>query len=709
MDVIGEYTRAGVRFTGRVSAKGWAECYAADRDESHPSAAVRLAPGGRDHGSYDDKGAEAGSKNPSFFDFMGTHALGGMDYNACLDHYVSRLGIDKRHPGGMLARRGAIGARKPPAKPPAKPPKPAKPAKPKPAEAGPTDGDEIPIRLRRGKGEPGDATYQYPGADGVVSYEVLRRYWGGKRHIFQRAWNDGGWVNTIKDVDPLPYCLPELLAAPPGATVYITEGEKDADRLAAAGAIATTNQGGCGMAADVWPVLAPYFAGLDVVVIPDHDKPGYDRANLICQILTGVADRVRFAALPLTEAGADLSDWMDDGGTLDELEGIAAPLAAWASVIPFPGATNGAMSHGAALPAIRRPATGPGRVGTDDDEDIQITQFPPPANVGDVDRVMGDLEWVWEGWLARAGIAGVAAAEGAGKTRLIADLLRRVWFGLEWPDGQAPTLPAGTPALWICADGQQQEIAKLSREYGLPPEAIYFNTGKDDPCGGTTIDQPIDIERLEHYIGVVRPCFVVVDTLTNATTNYSLNDASEVTMLMGPLDGVAKRTESTVIAVMHLSIVGDVLGRRVKGWTRTLIKIECPDPEHYERLRLWVDKSFDTKPAALGVTMAAAGNDYDDAPPGAVASGPRGGRPPVTRERTKAFIRSRLASGLPYVAVDLRDELAAADDKAARAFWKAVEEMAAAGELEQTDGGPGTGRQVMLRLLAPTRGEGGAF
>lgn len=42
----------GVRFTGRVSPRGWAECHAIDRDDVKPSAAVHA-----ESGVYTDRGS----------------------------------------------------------------------------------------------------------------------------------------------------------------------------------------------------------------------------------------------------------------------------------------------------------------------------------------------------------------------------------------------------------------------------------------------------------------------------------------------------------------------------------------------------------------------------------------------------------------------------------------------------------------------------
>ena len=76
-----------------------------------------------------------------------------------------------------------------------------------------------------------------------------------------------GWPQTV-----LPYRLPELLAAPAAEPMFVCEGEKDADNVAALGLIATTNPGG----AKVWqPELAQWFKGKQLLyVLEDNDEPG---------------------------------------------------------------------------------------------------------------------------------------------------------------------------------------------------------------------------------------------------------------------------------------------------------------------------------------------------------------------------------------------------------------------------------------------------
>ena len=59
----------------------------------------------------------------------------------------------------------------------------------------------------------------------------------GKKQYPQSRWDAGAgeWIKGKPAGPKIPYRLPELLAAPPGAAVYVVEGEKCADALAKLG------------------------------------------------------------------------------------------------------------------------------------------------------------------------------------------------------------------------------------------------------------------------------------------------------------------------------------------------------------------------------------------------------------------------------------------------------------------------------------------
>lgn len=177
------------------------------------------------------------------------------------------------------------------------------------------------------------ATYDYVDEQGALLYQVCRKEpkaFPQRRPDPDRA---GAWLWGLDKVRRVLYRLPELRAGlAAGRLVLMPEGEKDVDALIALGLIATTNPGGAGK----WrPEFTATFAGARVVLLPDHDEPGRDHAELVARALQGVAREVRVVHLPGLPDKGDVSDWLAAGGTRLQLERLVAATPVWA---PPPGA-----------------------------------------------------------------------------------------------------------------------------------------------------------------------------------------------------------------------------------------------------------------------------------------------------------------------------------------------------------------------------------
>jgi putative DNA primase/helicase len=162
-------------------------------------------------------------------------------------------------------------------------------------------------------------TYDYCDERGTVLFQAVR-LWAPppKNKDFRQRRPDGkgGWVWKLDDVRRVPYRLPELLAADPAQPVFVVEGEKDADRLAALGLIATTNPMGAGK----WrKEFAAFFRGRHVVILPDNDVPGREHAAAVVASLKSVAASLKTVELPGLPPKGDVSDFLDAGGTVEAL------------------------------------------------------------------------------------------------------------------------------------------------------------------------------------------------------------------------------------------------------------------------------------------------------------------------------------------------------------------------------------------------------
>jgi hypothetical protein len=155
--------------------------------------------------------------------------------------------------------------------------------------------------------------YVYEDADGKPCLRVHRTAY---KQFFQQHWDGEAWQNGLAGRKPILYRLPEILHADPSRPVFVVEGEKDADRLAREGLLATTNPMGAGK----WqPEYAEVLKGRTVYVVPDNDGPGEKHAEQVKASIPG-AKIVRLPELP---PKGDVSDWLDAGGTAEELVEIA--------------------------------------------------------------------------------------------------------------------------------------------------------------------------------------------------------------------------------------------------------------------------------------------------------------------------------------------------------------------------------------------------
>jgi putative DNA primase/helicase len=155
------------------------------------------------------------------------------------------------------------------------------------------------------------AVYQYVNREGRVLFEVVRMEPKGFRQ--RQPDGKGGHVWNIKNVDRVPYRLPQLIASD---EVYLVEGEKDVHALEGLGFVATTIPGG----ATAWRKnFASFFLSKRVTILPDNDDPGREFAAAAAKDLNGIAAAVRIVPLPGLPDKGDVSDWIAAGGTAEAL------------------------------------------------------------------------------------------------------------------------------------------------------------------------------------------------------------------------------------------------------------------------------------------------------------------------------------------------------------------------------------------------------
>ena len=168
-------------------------------------------------------------------------------------------------------------------------------------------------------------TYDYTDEAGALLFQVVR--FKPKGFAQRRPDGDKTWVYSLAGVRRLLYRLPEVIAAAAiGKPVYICEGEKDADALAALGLAATCNP----MGAKKWDEgYTESLCGTGVVILPDNDPDGAAHGQIVAQALHGLVKRVRVVNLPNLPDKGDVSDWLAAGGTKEQLLALVKNTPDW--------------------------------------------------------------------------------------------------------------------------------------------------------------------------------------------------------------------------------------------------------------------------------------------------------------------------------------------------------------------------------------------
>ncbi|MCK1400125.1 AAA family ATPase [Bradyrhizobium sp. 4] len=355
------------------------------------------------------------------------------------------------------------------------------------------------------------ATYIYKQDDGTPYLRVVRP------GFYQSHWIGGAWVSGAPKGPKIPYRLPELRTSRHD-DVVIVEGEKDADNVAALGFTVTTNPGGAGK----FPAeLAEYFKGKNVYILPDNDPAGEDHAKLVTETLHGIARTVRVVHLPGLAAKGDVSDWIEAGGTVDDLADL--------------------MRH---APEIKP------------EEPLSRFKFETFSDL----KSLPPAEYLMDGWIPERSVGLLYGKWGSGKSFLGFDWCLHLAFGL--PDWHGVKLPGEpTDVLIIAREGHAgfvKRVAAFMQHRGItdePSRLVFMRSSisfLDDTAFAALKD---DIKALGRTFR-----FVLVDTVGRVLPGADMAKEAPITLFMERLQQVGEITGGTAVGVHHENKAGDANG-----------------------------------------------------------------------------------------------------------------------------------------------------
>lgn len=387
------------------------------------------------------------------------------------------------------------------------------------------------------------AVYDYATPAGKLIFQVCRFEWmtdeGVREKTFRQrrpGTREGFWIWSVKGVEQVPYRVGDLMeAATRGSLIFIVEGEKDADNLYNLGVPVTCNAMGAGK----WPeVLTPYFRDADVVILPDNDGPGRNHRDIVGKALHGVAKQVRVLDLPGLPEKGDVTDWLDAGGTIEQLYDLVESKAVrWSPPIDWTSKFN----------AVRW---------------------------SDLDRPGEEHEWLIKGLLTRGERSMVAGPSQSGKSFAVLDMALSVARGVDyeayaklggqrgWENRKFRTMRGGV--IYQAGEGGRgikKRLRAYREHHGIPVNAdlpfVLLPSAVD--LHGSDEDTNRLIEEIKHWSATftVPLELIVIDTLSAATPGANENASDDMSRVLARCEKIAQASKAHVMIVHHMNAAGE--------------------------------------------------------------------------------------------------------------------------------------------------------
>ena len=469
------------------------------------------------------------------------------------------------------------------------------------------------------------------------------------------------------------YGLHQLLAAPLDAPVYVTEGEKDRDTLAALGLISVTNPNGAGKFSRDFTreQLDRWFKGRAVVYAPeDNDAKGRQHVDDIGRTLSDLGCEVRIIAFRDMPEKNDVSDWLAMGHTKAEL--LARPWVKWAP--------------------------------------------PQLQSVCAANVVMRIMTWLWPSRFALGELGILAGLPDEGKGQVFAFMTATVTRGGAWPcdEGRAPK---GNVIILTAEDDLATTVVPRLKAAGADLARVHVvqmvaARGKDGERMFSLVD---DLDLLRQKIAAVGDVRMVLVDPISAYLGVGKVDSfrtTDVRAVLAPVMDLARELEVAFIGIMHFNKKTDVTNALLRisdslafGAAARHVYAVVDDNENDRKVLVKGKNNHaprDQKALAYKFAVREVATDPETGAPiiapyivwepepvdvtavEAMAAANEG-RPPAARDKAIKFLQNELAVG-PRAAKELT-EMAEANDISKRTLKRAKSELGVMTTKDGLDGG----------------------
>jgi putative DNA primase/helicase len=367
-------------------------------------------------------------------------------------------------------------------------------------------------------------------------------------------------------------------AAAFGHPVFVVEGEAKADALAQWNIRATCNAEGAGK----WTAAhAAHLRGAEVIILPDNDKQGRDRADAVAQSLQDIAKRVRNLELPGLAPKCDIVNWQKAGHTREELDALIEL------------AVEGKPSNPPSSPL----------------ESAAASTFE-----------MRSVRWLWGNRFALGKLGLIGGLPDRGKRLITANMIARTTKGDDWPCGEGRAVQGNVLVLTAEDDIEDTVVPRLVAAGANLDRVIVLKMvrqGEGRRMFSLVTDLALLRQKIEEVGGVV---LIVIDPMSAYLGVGKIDSfrTTDVRGVLSPLTDLAAEKQVAIIGVVHFDKKADVHNAMLRisdslafVATARHCYVVVDDAENERRLFVKAKNNLapDTKALSYSVGVAAVGQD----------------------------------------------------------------------------------------------------
>jgi hypothetical protein len=432
-----------------------------------------------------------------------------------------------------------------------------------------------------------DQEWEYQDEDRTTVFVKQRMKIGesGKTYRLYKVDPDGRRHPTLGDARIVPYKLPELLdAKTAGRIIYVVEGEKAADALISIGVTATTAHTGAGS----WPeAITEYFAGANVVIVPDNDLPGWRYAQKAVEAILPIAKNVKVVDLQLQNEKEDAYEFVyqynkqrDDLVALvkaafkvTSIEDVTVPERLNALKLDVPSSTKNSEIYTHEEDHVKKQAEIEHEfAGEPSTKQSQTKEAKPPktVNIEAWDDIQDEpVEWLIHGILPRKAFTALYGPPGSFKSFIALDMAEAIATGRPWMGNEVEKQGA---VLYICGEGFGGMGARIkacqihhSTPKGAPIYVIRHqlnlrSSAEDFNALMMAVVQLVETTGIEFQL-------LIIDTLARAFGGGNENDSDAMGSF---ITSMGKIQEFLACALMVLHHSGKDLAKGLRGHSSLL-------------------------------------------------------------------------------------------------------------------------------------------